>query len=241
MQTFIKYPRTKHLFGKTDDSRHYGASATAAILASESLIIEEKLDGANVGVRFETAERCVLQCRGTEITGGDHPQYDLLKSWVGFKQDDLYCALGEQHILFAEWLYARHSISYRALPHFFLEFDIYDRQREAFLDLASRAALLEGTGVQTVPVVHRGPITEGQLHDLVRKSLYDSRFEDPSTGVCDDLCEGLYLRTEQDGVVEHRAKFVRPAFIDKVRSGDHWKDGPLVPNLLASGVDIWQP
>ena len=48
--------------------------------------------------------------------------------------------LEDRFILFGEWLYARHSIHYRRLPHYFFEFDIYDKQQEAFLDLDARLA-----------------------------------------------------------------------------------------------------
>ena len=51
---FVKYPRTPHLFGSrgTDDDRHLNASESAVFLGDPSLIIEEKLDGTNVGIHF---------------------------------------------------------------------------------------------------------------------------------------------------------------------------------------------
>ena len=78
---FVKYPRTPHLFGSkgTDDDKHLGPRESAAFVADPSLIVEEKLDGTNVGIHFTTRGRMVLQCRGHEITEGMHPQYDLFK------------------------------------------------------------------------------------------------------------------------------------------------------------------
>ena len=51
---FIKYPRTPHLFGSTgtDDDKHLGEAESNRFIADESLIVEEKLDGTNVGVHF---------------------------------------------------------------------------------------------------------------------------------------------------------------------------------------------
>jgi len=68
---FVKYPRTPHLFGSkgTDDDRHLGPKESAALVADPSLIVEEKLDGTNVGIHFTVAGRMVLQCRH-EITEG---------------------------------------------------------------------------------------------------------------------------------------------------------------------------
>jgi hypothetical protein len=51
--------------------------------------------------------------------------------------------------------------------------------------------------------------------------------------------EGLYLRTEADGVVSGRAKFVRSEFVEKVKQSTHWQYVAMVVNQLAEGVDIW--
>lgn len=99
--------------------------------------MEEKLDGTDVGLHFTSAGRMVLQCRGHEITTGMHAQYDLFKQWTMGKRPVLEAMLEDRLILIGEWLYARHSVHYRRLPHCFFEFDIYDKQRQTFLDLAA--------------------------------------------------------------------------------------------------------
>ena len=35
-------------------------------------------------------------------------------------------------ILFGEWLYAQHSISYSNLPDYFLAFDLYNKKKKLF-------------------------------------------------------------------------------------------------------------
>jgi hypothetical protein len=238
---FTKYPRTPHLFGSrgTDDDKHLGQRESLDFLADASLIIEEKLDGTNVGIHFTSAGRMVLQCRGHVITKGMHAQYDLFKQWTMGKRPVLEAMLEDRLLLFGEWLYARHSVHYRRLPHYFFEFDIYDKQRQVFLDLASRLEKLEGTGILTVPVVQHGPVTADELPKLIGPSRFDSQFENPLTGRTDNLMEGLYLRTEANGRVSERAKFVRPEFIEKVKQSEHWQHQAVVPNLLAEGAEIW--
>ena len=83
----------------------------------EALIVEEKIDGTNVGIHFTSGGQMVLQCRGHLITEGMHPQYDLFKQWAAVKRPDLEDCLGSRFILFGEWVYARHSLHYRQLPH----------------------------------------------------------------------------------------------------------------------------
>jgi RNA ligase len=239
--TFIKYPRTPHLFGSrgTDDDKYLDRGESSELIADRSLIVEEKLDGTNVGIHFTTAGRMVLQCRGHEITEGMHAQYDLFKQWTMGKRPVLETKLSDRFILFGEWLYARHSLHYRRLPHYFFEFDIYDKQWGEFLDLETRLVLLEGTGVLTVPVIHRGELDEDQLQSLIGPSQFESVFSDPISGREDRLMEGLYLRTEATGRVTRRAKLVRPEFVEKVRQSKHWQHQAVVPNQLVEGVDIW--
>lgn len=238
---FTKYPRTPHLFGSkgTDDDRHLGPKDSAAFVKDASLIVEEKLDGTNVGIHFLGNGRLFLQCRGHEITEGMHPQYDLFKQWTAVKQPALEEMLQDRFILFGEWLYAKHSVHYRALPHYFFEFDIYDKDAEVFLSLDQRLTMLEGTGIHTVPVVHQGPATEKQLQALMGPSAYDAEFVHPGKGGTDNRMEGLYLRTESDGMVTGRAKMVRPEFVEKIKESTHWQHQVMVPNELAPGADIW--
>lgn len=238
---FVKYPRTPHLFGSkgTDDDKHLGDTESNRFIADDSLIVEEKIDGTNVGIHFSEAGELVLQCRGHLITQGMHPQYDLFKQWAAVKRDVLERVLENRGILFGEWVYARHSVSYRKLSHFFFEFDIYDKQQKAFVDLDRRLSLLEGSGIETVPVLHTGPLSRGRLQELLGPSQFDSRFEHPTTKRSDNLMEGLYLRTEAGGTVTGRAKFVRSEFVEKIKQSTHWQHQPMVPNQLAEGVDIW--
>jgi len=238
---FVKYPRTPHLFGSkgTDDDKHLGSKESKAFLADDSLIVEEKLDGTNVGIHFTRSGRMVLQCRGHEITEGMHPQYDLFKQWTAVKRPALESALGHRFILYGEWLYAKHSVHYVKLPHYFFEFDIYDKDENQFLDFDARFRLLEGTRICTVPVVHRGSVTAEQLQCLIGPSFFDSSFDNPITGETDDLMEGLYCRIEAKGCVTGRAKLVRAEFVEKVKQSEHWQHQKMTPNLLADGANIW--
>jgi len=238
---FIKYPRTPHLFGSrgTDDDKHLNRKDSEAFIADPSLIVEEKLDGTNVGIHFNSRGRMVLQCRGHEITEGMHPQYDLFKQWTSVKRPVLEAVLGTRHILYGEWLYARHSVHYHELPHYFFEFDIYDKDAEAFLPLDARLRMLDGTGIHTVPVIHRGSVTAEELRALIQVSAFGSTFDNPITGKTDNLMEGLYLRTEIETCVTGRAKMVRPEFVEKIKQSEHWQHQVMVPNQLDEGADIW--
>lgn len=238
---FVKYPRTPHLFGSkgTDDDKHLGSAESLQFIADNSLIVEEKLDGTNVGIHFQPDGEFILQCRGHLITEGMHPQYDLFKQWGAIKRFALEDRLQDRFILFGEWVYARHSVAYRQLPHYFFEFDIYDKLQQCFLSLDRRMELLEGLKIETVPVLHTGRIDRDDLEKLIGPSRFESQFDNPLTGRSDNLMEGLYLRTEAAGAVTGRAKVVRPEFVEKVKQSTHWQHQAMVPNQLRDGVDIW--
>jgi len=238
---FFKYPRTPHLAGSsgTDDDKHLSGAESAAILADESLIVEEKLDGTNTGIHFTSAGKMILQCRGHILTEGMHPQYDLFKQWAMVKREALEKALEDRYVLFGEWLYARHTIHYRALTHYFFEFDVYDKRDDVFLGFEARLALLRGTGIQTVPVLARGKKSGGELLKLIGASAFGAAFENPRTRKIDNRMEGLYLRTEREARVSGRAKIVRAEVVEKIKLGDQWKKQAMVANRLIAGADVF--
>ena len=43
--------------------------------------------------------------------------------------------LGDRYILYGEWLYAKHTVFYNSLPHYFLEYDLLDRFPGQFLSI----------------------------------------------------------------------------------------------------------
>jgi hypothetical protein len=216
-----------------------GEAESHRFLNDESLIVEEKLDGTNVGIHLTSKGAMVLQCRGHLITEGMHPQYDLFKQWAAVKRPVLEQRLMDRFILFGEWLFAKHSVHYRRLPHYLFEFDVYDKEIEDFLSLERRLTLLEGINVHTVPVIHRGSLNRDRLFSLIGRSQFDSEFENPLTKQTDHLMEGLYLRTEANGVVTGRAKFVRLEFVEKVKQSEHWQHQAMTANRLEAGADIW--
>ena len=99
--------------------------------------------------------------------------------------------------------------------------------------------MLEGTGLRTVPVVHRGRATAGKLQSLLGPSAFGSAFDNPVTHTTDNLMEGLYCRIEAGGWVTGRANLVRTEFAERVKQSEHWQYQKMVPNELAKGADIW--
>ena len=76
--------------------------------------------------------------------------FALFKTWAQTHAEALRACLGHRYVLFGEWLFAKHTIFYDRLPHYFLEFDVYDRVADRFLSTPARRALLAGAPVQPI-------------------------------------------------------------------------------------------
>ena len=261
-----KYPRTRHIEGSRLQPGDADLSAVPfRAIAGAHLGVEEKIDGANCGVSFTAEGELRLQSRGHFLRGGARERhFDLFKQWAQCHRERLLAALGHRYVMYGEWVFAKHTVYYDALPHYFLEFDVLDRESMNFLSTDARQALIAGLPVASVPVLHRGPVARlEELTTLVRPSLFKTldwreRLEEACSegeagqwgtrerlvGETDpsELAEGLYVKHEEHGRVVGRYKWVRATFLDAVaRAGGHWLDRPIVKNRLAEGVDIFSP
>lgn len=260
MLPLLKYPRTTHVEGsrwQPGDEELDGVPY--ARMVGRYLVVEEKLDGANSAVSFDDDGEVWLQSRGHYLTGGGRERhFALLKTWAQVHRSTLWERLGRRYVMYGEWLYAKHTIFYDRLPHYFLEFDVYDRESGTFLDTSSRQTLLAGSPVRSVPVLWEGEAPpDNRLPGLVRRSLFKSDVHrerlrqaaadlglDPERTEREtdrsDLSEGLYLKVEERGTVRERFKFVRGSFLTSVTNSEsHWLDRPIVPNQLAPEVDLF--
>src|SRR5436305_13794310 len=142
MPTLHKYPRTHHIEGsRLQPGDENSESVPCMCLAGRHLVVEEKLDGANAGICFDAEGRLWLQSRGHFLTGGlREKHFNLFKQWANAHAGALRDALGDRHVLYGEWLYAKHTIYYDQLPHYFLEFDVLDRHTGEFLSTDRRHA-----------------------------------------------------------------------------------------------------
>ena len=263
MRSLLKYPRTPHLAGSRLQPGDEDLSQVPfAALAGKHLVVEEKLDGANCGLSFGGDAQLLVQSRGHYLTGGAREKhFNLLKSWAAAHEDALFDVLGSRYIMYGEWMYAKHTVFYDRLPHYFLEFDLFDTEQEVFLSTAARRQVLDGLPVVSVPVLYDGS-TPGRLDDLLalvgpslgkssqwRQSLHQVALQhglDPELVAAQtqlsDLSEGLYVKVEDGDVTTGRLKWVRAGFVQSIADdGTHWLARPVVPNQLAPGADIYSP
>lgn len=255
----IKYPRTRHLEGSRLQAGDEDLSQVPfSEILGRNIVIEEKIDGANSAVSFSDEGELLLQSRGHYLTGGYRERhYNPLKSWASLNKDLLFDALTDRYIMYGEWMYAKHTIFYDALPDYFMEFDIYDKEEKVFLDTDRRREITDKIGIiSSVAVLGRGIFkTKKEILSFLGRSLFitDDHIKNLLTaakrhGIDEQRVlaetenstdmEGLYIKIEEDGVVKDRVKFVRAAFLQCVfDSNSHWQSRPILPNQLRTNYE----
>lgn len=212
---FFRFPHTPHLAwlgeGSPRDDKVLPPAEVKALLAS-NVMVEEKLDGANLGLSLAADGQLRAQNRGQYLAEPHAGQFARLPAWLVQHSEALRAVLNENLILFGEWCAARHSLDYAALPDWFLLFDIYDRSAGRFWSTPRRNVLAGEAGLMTVPQVFHGKTTVPALKQLVATT--------PSCYRSGPL-EGVVIRRESPDWCEARAKLVRPGFTQAIDI--HWR------------------
>ncbi|MEG3117107.1 RNA ligase family protein, partial [Salinicola sp. 4072] len=144
-------------------------------------MVEEKLDGANLGISWGDEGQLRVQNRGAYLEAPYRGQFSRLNQWLM-----QHLAVFQQHlpdhvILFGEWCAARHSLDYAALPDWFLVFDVFDRKAKRFWNQERRNALASRLGLAVVPRLMRGRFTVKKLEGVVVKCFWPPSFEHSSS------------------------------------------------------------
>jgi ATP-dependent RNA circularization protein (DNA/RNA ligase family) len=222
---FFRFPHTPHLAwlgdGSPRDDKVLSPSESDSLLAGP-VCVEEKLDGANLGLSFAPDGALRAQNRGQYLTKPYSGQFSRLGGWLGMHEWQWRSQVAPNLILFGEWCAATHSLDYAELPDWFLLFDVYDRDAQRFWSGARRDALARSLGLALVPVLVRGKM---DLRKLTVVNSADSRFRDGPL-------EGVVIRRDSADWCEARAKLVRAEFTQAI--DDHWRSRVIEWNRVST-------
>jgi hypothetical protein len=206
---YVKYPRTLHLPwspGATDDDRVH---ADLAGFIGAEVVVTEKMDGENT-----TLYRDYYHARS--IDSASHPS----QSWARALQARIGYQIPAGWRVCAENLYAKHTIAYQGLPSFLLVFSIWNEQNLC-LSWDETVTWSKMLGLETVPVLYRGPWDERSIR------RWDVGRDDPQR-------EGYVVRPARAfAYAEFRkavGKFVRAGH---TQASHGWRRQRVTPNELA--------
>jgi ATP-dependent RNA circularization protein (DNA/RNA ligase family) len=227
MTDFFRFPHTPHLAwlgaGQPRDDKVLAPAEARAFLAGD-VVVEEKIDGANLGFSVGPNRALYAQNRGQYLDlDALMGQWKPLRHWLATRRHALVEALEPNLMLFGEWCYAKHSVRYTRLPDWFLSFDIYDRSQDGFWGVDARNRLASRLGLAIAPELGRGRFDLKALTRLLGCSR-----------LTDGPAEGIYVRREAQGRLLERAKLVRPEFVQAI--GAHWSARRIEANQLAEAA-----
>lgn len=213
-QALPPYPRTPVLpykpNGATDDVVASDSEA-AVVFGSRYLHIEEKLDGANIGIAV-IDDHPIIRNRDHFLSkGSSKGQFAPLWGWY-YDNRGRFERLSEygSFSVYGEWLLARHTIPYTRLPDWFVAYDLYDQNVGKFLSPATGRRILQETGFHIPLNIHEGALESHEelveyYEDLEQMTRLQSAWADSEV-------EGIYLKVCNHEVVTHRFKMVREDF-----------------------------
>ncbi|KAK9863226.1 hypothetical protein WJX84_008176 [Apatococcus fuscideae] len=222
-----KFPRTEHLVNlgaaTSDDLIH--PSPAGEVLQGD-LVVEEKVDGACMGISLASDTSILVQNRNRFVTSKTHAQFARLGGWVEARREQLLQLLHrdeqfpERFMLFGEWVAATHAIHYTALPDLFLAFDLYDRLEDAFVSRPVLSDLVKDTDIKQVPLMVGNPMGMS-IAALCQLTHEQSAYHDGPV-------EGLYVRLQGGGHTLQRYKIVRADFAP---GNSEWKKQTIMNRL----------
>lgn len=225
MSAPLPYPRVAHLVpgrGSRDDLVLSDAEVTD--LLGGEVVVEEKLDGANVTIWVGKHGRVEGALRGGPDAMDRSGQRGPLRAWVATHEPALRAVLSEWAVLYGEWLLLTHTVAYEGLPSYLAALDLW--REGGFADVVERDRVAARAGLVVPPEVWRGvPAQVAKVEGLLGNSAWGS-----------SPAEGLVVR--RVGVGEPRlAKLVRTGFDHLNDEG--WRAG-RPRNRLAEGEASWR-
>jgi len=228
MQRFVKFPSTPHLAvldgASVRNDKVLSLKERERFLAHK-VSVEEKVDGANLGISFDSEGILWAQNRGNLLQPPMTGQWKPLSEWLARRSDCFFDVLTDRYVVFGEWCYAKHSVFYDQLPDWFIGFDVFDSEAHRFVCKDTRDGVLAALELAVVPCVASGQLTLEEITQHLGKSHYG---EAPM--------EGLYLRYDDGDWLRQRAKLVRSDFMQSIEQ--HWSREMFEVNRLTAPKEM---
>src|SRR5438132_1396303 len=196
----------------------------------DHVIVQEKLDGTNVGVARLDSILYPLVRAGYVADTSPFEQHWRFAQWVYANQDRFLAALRDGERLVGEWLMQAHGTRYQLTHEPFVAFDLMvGNERARYDELVAR---VKNVDFVTPAVIHRGgPLSiEAAMKKLNTYGFHGA--SDPVEGAVWRIERNALVNPgkngERDWTVDFLVKYVRP---DK-------QDGTYLPEISGREV-VW--
>jgi len=176
------------------------------------VLVEEKLDGANVALWLDDDSIVQVATRGGAAAQDRAGQRGPLRRWAAEHSDALRALLDGGWALYGEWLWRSHGVRYSRLPDWLVGLDLWHPELQ-WAKIEERDERLMRGGVGVPPRLADWTHLKGadEVHRLIALTAYG-----------ESVGEGAIVR-RRDGLEPRLAKVVSTDF---ARPGDdHWRRG----------------
>jgi len=188
--------------GPKDKHIHQGQAEIATLKTRDEndlVIVQEKLDGSNVGVCKVNGDIIPIVRAGYSALSSPYKMHHVFHDWVMGNEGRFIDILEEGERICGEWMYQAHGTIYKLNHDPFVAFDVFSAKNERLL-YEDFLALVDHLHA-TPKLIHAG----GALP--VEKAL--TILGDYGFHGAKEKCEGLVYRVERNGVVDFLCKYVR--------------------------------
>ena len=225
-----QYPRTPHLPHKPNTQREDLVASdkeVACIFTSTYVVVEEKIDGANVGMaKFDghpiIRNHNYILNKGYQKQTPAKLQFKSIWTWY-YKHEHLFDKLADLAgpvSVYGEWMIAQHGLEYDLLPSWFIAFDVYNYEEGKFMNPMQGSMLLKEVGFCTVPQLLKGTVDNYEQ--------LEAFCQQPSPFTTKGLREGLYVKVSDEKWIIDRFKMVREGF----KQGGLWSTKEIKKNQI---------
>lgn len=201
--------------------------AEADVVFKDRVWVEEKIDGASLGITIHD-DHPVIRNRDHILRKGyekDTPaKKQFASTWNWFYQNEERLKELLSHgtwSVYGEWMVGRHGMAYTSLPDWFIPYDIYDYHHNWFLGPATAHKLFKDHGFTPPPVL---------IHDQLESPQDFEELTHHQSEWGEGKVEGIYIRVGYE-IVQHRFKMVRADFERGLPQFD--EQGKIIKNQLA--------
>lgn len=183
---FLEYPKISYLIKHSASGFDPVEPEVLATLTKQTkIVVQEKIDGASVRICWDGEGAPLVGNRKHILNKGyverDTPaklQFRPLWNWI-YDNKAKFAALSaefaEPVIVYGEWLWAKHSRSYDALPDFFIAYDLLSEDLFKPVDLSLE--LLIKAGFETPAIIEViDPASDATMEKLIALAVGPSAY-----------------------------------------------------------------
>ena len=205
------YPRIPHLDKKISNMTHDDILSDNSIVYPIDGYVQEKIDGANLGVSWYKNgpivrnRNNILKKGYSKIHTPAKEQFKSTWNWVHDNRKDIIMlseTLMSEITIYGEWMVAQHSIEYNKLPDWFIAYDIWVVEDNKFLSPKKVEELLSKTNISYIKP-HKTILND--VNDVIKWSEMASDYRN-------GVREGIVIKTVSGDYIKDTYKVVNKYF-----------------------------